>query len=519
MTLENKLTDSKYPCILLSGIIALAALFYYPTLKSYFIVDDFMWLEVVADRGLSQIGSFFTDVRSVGFYRPFIKLSFWLDYCIYGINQQGYHITNIILHCINIVLVFMLIMRLCKNNKTAILSCLIFALHPMHTESISYLSGRTELIHGLFYLTCLLSFIGYLGNQSNRRLNYLSLAAFILSLLTKETAVSLIIILYLTDLLFRFKNNQKINLLDNKAIYAPYVVFLFAYIILRQFVIGATVYKIRFDDMLFRPIYYFMRIFMPVNMQSPWIKSIASIITQNIILLIPIGLFFLFVLYYISYHLLYKESREDRYLLYYCLCWIVIIFFPVYFNPGERYAYLPSIGSALISSMLIIKGLERLQSGGRIAAKIAKPLLGIILIGIISFCYVRITERNAIFDKVGKIARNSITQLIQLQPEILQGTILYFINPPEYWIRESEIWTRPFFTTFDKAVRVYYHDLSLNIYYSREDRLIEQKDKIDFLIKSGFKKAIESKTDVLVFEYGKDGLSEKQAEYRRLVSD
>ena len=92
---------------------------------------------------------------------------------------------------------------LIKNKEIATLAALIFAIHPMHTESIAYISGRTELIHAVFFLISVICFIKYLqGRERSKGLYYGTLLTFSVSLLTKETAVSLIVVFFLSELFF-----------------------------------------------------------------------------------------------------------------------------------------------------------------------------------------------------------------------------------------------------------------------------------------------------------------------------
>ncbi len=500
---------TKYYLSLL-GILILMVAIYLPTLKAYFIVDDFMWINIVGGKGWQEIPAFFTKLSGVRFFRPFIKLAFWFDYSLYGLNQMGYHLTNLILHACNIILAFCLCYILSKKMGIATLAALIFALHPMHTESISYISGRTELIHAVFFLTSLICFIKYIqGKEKSRGLYYGSLITFGLSLLTKETAVSLIVVFFLSELFLRFQQNEGRKWPSNWKKYTPYLVILISYIILRQFIIKANVYPIRYDAIWYRPIYYFIKIFTPVNVHSPTFITISQNLTLSIIIVLSLMLGLYGIYYY-----LHNDLKEQKPLLLYCLSWIVVIFFPVYFNPGERYAYLPSIGSSLICALIISQGIQKIKRHSNASAYVA---WGAVIVGIVSFSYTRITERNIVFYKVGGMARTAISQLVSQKPVIPKGATLYFINPPEMWVRESEIWTRPFFSTFDDAVQLNYHDSSLKIYYNPDKDLTKENAKLSFLLKSGFKQQLEMNKEVLVFEYRQGNLLERTTEFKRLL--
>lgn len=501
----NKISNYRLYHLSLLGILTLSAIIYYPTLKAYFITDDFMWINIVADKGWQAIPSFFTKLSGVRFFRPFIKLAFWCDYSIYGLDQTGYHLTNLILHLVNTVLVFSLCYSISRNRNLTAIATLIFALHPMHTESISYISGRTELVHAIFFLTSLLCFMKYLKTKGSKSLYYSSIIAFTFSLLTKETAVCLVMVLFLSELFIRFEQKETGGLLENWRRYIPYLLILGSYIILRQFVIKANVYPIRYDGIWFRPIFYFIKVFVPINMHA---FAQQSLVIKSITALSFMGAF------WGIFHYLYNDLKEHKQLILYCLLWIVIIFFPVYFNPGERYAYLPSIGSSMILALIINQGLQKLKHHGAVGAYI---VLGAVILGIVSFSYKRISERNIVFFKVGEIARTAVFQLVSLRPEISEQATLYFINPPELWIREGEIWTRPFFDTFDDAIRTNYHNPLLEIHYNQDESLTETEDKISFLLKNGFKERMGS-GEALIFEYQQNQLVDKTAEFKQLLT-
>lgn len=502
----NNTSNSRLSYLSLLGILALSAIIYSPTLKAYFITDDFMWINIIADKGWQAIPSFFTKLSGVRFFRPFIKLAFWFDYSTYGLDQTGYHLTNLILHSVNTILVFSLCYIISRNWNVTAIATLIFALHPMHTESISYISGRTELTHALFFLTSLICFIKYLNAKESKGLYYGSIIAFIFSLLTKETAVCLVAVLFLSELFIRYEQNEGGGLLKNRQRYIPYLLILICYIILRQFVIKANVYPIRYDNIWFRPIFYFIKVFAPINMHS--------FAQQGLVIKSITALSFILILGSVFY-CLYDDLKSHKRLILYCILWIVIIFFPVYFNPGERYAYLPSIGSSMILALIINQGMQKLKHRNAAGAYVG---LAAIIIGIVSFSYIRIAERNAVFFKVGEIARRAVSQMISLRPEIPENAVLYFINPPEIWIRESEIWTRPFFLTFDDAIRTSYHNPSLKIYYNQDNSLAKTEDKISFLLNNDFEKKMEGNIETLVFEYQQNNLVEKTALFRQLLA-
>lgn len=90
------------------------------------------------------------DKGKVGYYRPVITLSYMLDYSLWKQNSSGYHLTNLIFHVLNSVTIYLLVLLLSGSLICSLLVSLLFAVHPIHTESVSWIAGRTDLIASFF---------------------------------------------------------------------------------------------------------------------------------------------------------------------------------------------------------------------------------------------------------------------------------------------------------------------------------------------------------------------------------
>lgn len=186
--------------------------------------NDFVWddyLNIVDNRaiqspdGLSQIFSreYLTSPAelarlssdNVGFgeltYRPVATMTLLLDYRLWGLNPFGFHLTNLLIHVLNVLMVFILAEQLLDRRTFAFVAALIFAVHPIQGEAVMVASFREDLLALLFFLSAFLLYVKY---QENRRLvGYIgSLAAYGLAVFSKEMAVSLPIILFVYDKFF-----------------------------------------------------------------------------------------------------------------------------------------------------------------------------------------------------------------------------------------------------------------------------------------------------------------------------
>ncbi len=131
-------------------------------------------------------------------YRPIRHLSYALDFFFSGLNPVAYHISNIIYHAVASFLVFLIVAALTKDRRTALMAGLLFAVHPVQTDSVTYLSGRRDILCGLFFFAGFYAYVRY--RQTGRR-GYLggALIAYILSIFSKEMGVTLPVMFFLYD--------------------------------------------------------------------------------------------------------------------------------------------------------------------------------------------------------------------------------------------------------------------------------------------------------------------------------
>ncbi len=129
--------------------------------------------------------------------RPLLKLSYTANWTM-GWGVLGFHLTNLLIHLVNAYLVYRLSQLFVQQQSRSaalhhapLLAALLFAVHPIHTEAVSYISGRSASLMTLFYLAALLNYV--IGRTQNKSLNvYVTTPLlFVLALAVKETAVTL----------------------------------------------------------------------------------------------------------------------------------------------------------------------------------------------------------------------------------------------------------------------------------------------------------------------------------------
>ncbi|MBN2120588.1 MAG: tetratricopeptide repeat protein [Candidatus Omnitrophica bacterium] len=156
-------------------------------------------------------------------YRPLATLSFLAEYHIWKFSSLGFHLTNLLLHVMNGLLVFFLLLALLKDKKISFFASLLFLIHPVQTEVVNYASHRPELLMTLFLLA---SFTLYLKFTKLKNYLFLLLSSFFfaLSILSKEMGLVLILFIFLYNL-----TNSKKNYLD----LLPFIIIAAIYILLR----------------------------------------------------------------------------------------------------------------------------------------------------------------------------------------------------------------------------------------------------------------------------------------------
>jgi len=154
-------TDSKAvnrDAMVACGIWCLVFLVYVPSLSSGFIWDDDDYVTQNATlRTIEGLRQIWFDPQATPQYYPLVFTSFWIEYHLWGLHPAGYHLVNAVFHAANGVLVWLILRRL--SVPGAWLAALAFGLHPVHVESVSWISERKNVVSGLFYLLALLTLI------------------------------------------------------------------------------------------------------------------------------------------------------------------------------------------------------------------------------------------------------------------------------------------------------------------------------------------------------------------------
>jgi len=178
--------------LLLATLIA-----YLPAIRGGFIWDDDAYVtENRTLRDMEGLRRIWLDPGALPQYYPFVHTTFWLEYHLWGLRPGGYHLVNVLLHILNALLLGHVLSRLGVSG--AWIASFLFALHPVHVESVAWITERKNLLSALFYLLALCAYLRYRplvagkgGRQGSGYPYAASLLFFLLALLSKTIACTL----------------------------------------------------------------------------------------------------------------------------------------------------------------------------------------------------------------------------------------------------------------------------------------------------------------------------------------
>lgn len=175
--------------------LALVLVAYVPAIRSGWIWDDDDYIThnptLRSTLGLVQI---WLEPYDSPQYYPLVFTSFWIEFQLWGLTAGPYHLTNVLLHGFNAWLIWRLLVRL--EVPGAWLAAAVFALHPVHVESVAWVTERKNTLSALFYLTSVLAFLEHVETKS-RAWYALALGAFLAALLSKTITCTLPAVLFL----------------------------------------------------------------------------------------------------------------------------------------------------------------------------------------------------------------------------------------------------------------------------------------------------------------------------------
>ncbi len=351
-------------------LITLTTIVYINSFSNSFHFDD--KYAILGDRlirSLHNLPAIFSDI----FRRPILRATFALNYHFGGLNVFGYHLFNLILHIVVAIEVYFLAELLSaeflKKDDTAFpfLSSLIFAIHPLHTGSVTYIASRSAVLATAFFLLSFILFLKGLANHNKKRVYYLlSIGFFILSFGTKEIVVTLPLVITVYACLRHNKDMRSFLKAHSKRV-LPFFIVLAGYLLARKLILTSVVPvdKRIYEDVL-PPyqyfltqlnviVFYYLRwLLLPlggpnVDPDIPAENSFFDISTVSAAIII-------IALLITAYLLRRKQPIISFGILWYFITLLpTSSIFPLGDLAVERHVYLPSVGFSLIAGFLLAR--------------------------------------------------------------------------------------------------------------------------------------------------------------------
>ncbi len=390
---------------LLPLIVFLAPIIVYSvTLKAGFVYDDNV--QVLTNpwiRDLSRIPELFVSStmsflrgQTANTYRPVFYIVYMAEYLLFGLSPWGWHLVNLLLHGLNALMVYRLAALFIRGGTGIdtpsaatpphpmagpLVAGLFFGLHPVNSEVAAWVGTIPELVFTLMVLTALILYIRSDGAGERRPL-YIgaSIACFTVGLYSKETAMSLVILIPLYELIRR----GLLGSLGRWRVFSLYLVPAVIYMVMRTYALGGmtqmTLIKMTpYEGLLNVPALvarYLGKLLLPMGLTIIYdfepVRSAAE--PLFIIGLLACGAFAALAFY----------TRKNRRELFFLL-WILVPILPVLYMPilsvggfADRYLYLSTAGFACLAGLIVARAAER--RGGWILTPATATALAAVII-------------------------------------------------------------------------------------------------------------------------------------------
>ncbi|MBT3209334.1 MAG: tetratricopeptide repeat protein [Bacteroidetes bacterium] len=349
---HKSLIALKYSYFWLAGILITSIISFYPAIFASFTNwDDPSYVlqnQLIRNLSFESIKKIFSSTFN-GMYQPLTMLSFSIDYYFAKNQAWFYHFINIALHLINTIAVFWLCKMLFKELKIAIIVAFLFAIHPMHVESVAWITERKDLLYSLFFLLSINTYIKYLKEES-KIFYFISLALFVFSLFVKSQAVTLALCIIAIDFfldrkLFSFK-----VILEK----APFLILAIIFgIFTIYFSEGEETQYSVFEKFIYAGYGYFIYIFkliIPINLSAIYPYPDQIPFYYYILTALSLGILSSIIYFY------KKDKLLTFGLLFFTINIVLLLqFFPnTYSIISDRYSYISSIGIFVLIAYLYL---------------------------------------------------------------------------------------------------------------------------------------------------------------------
>lgn len=315
------------------------------------------------------------------FYRPMQMLTYMLDYHLWKLDQRGYHLTNILLHICAALALYWLVTIFYHHQILSLLTGILFVSHPIHTEAVTYISGRADSLALLFMLLCFIFYIKHLQAKGIGTFG-LMIATYLCALLSRENSFILPPLLLLYH--YSFKVKLKIGpFLSVTCVAFIYLVWRFIHF--NPDLSHQTLLLQRIPGIFVALADYIRLLLLPFNLHMEYGARLFAF--TDVRAMIGILLFSIIILY------AFRQKDRNPF-IFFSISWFFIALvpqsnlFPLSAYMAEHWLYVPSIGFFLI----LARGLNYfLTRDGK------KIIGGVLIVGLVGFYSCLTVKQNILW--------------------------------------------------------------------------------------------------------------------------
>lgn len=416
---------STRPWFIILGILIIATLAFLPSLGNDFVNwDDSVFLTsnpFIKSITPENLGQVFLKPLNGRFY-PLSLFSFMIEYRFFALNPFIFHLDNLVMHLVNVTLVFFILRLLNLKPPVYLLATLLFAVHPLQVESVAWISSRKDVLFAAFYLSAILCYLKSQPSYPRHRLAYFIMYAFFfLAMLSKPMAVTFPLVILLIEYYRKQKLSGKdfLNILPVSILGLLFCVLTLAAARVDKAFAGSHLFPLM--DRFFLSNYFIWTFLKKILVPYP-LSCIYPIPdkTNNFfppeiyvvsLLIIPIILMGIW-------------SRRSRVPVLYTLVTLFPVLHLIEINTSlfyERFTYLPSIGIFL----LMAGGIERVFALLEFS-KIRTAVFGVLGLMIMTLCL--LTAQRCLVWKNSEVLWTDVIRQFPLTPNA-------YINRADHYVR------------------------------------------------------------------------------------
>ncbi len=471
--IKEQQAGSKYFQFIVPLLIVIATLIIYNPSMQNGIMHGWDDTEYLLDKGVQEfdLKEIFTNYH-LGMYQPLAVMTIAMNFNSEAEGAGPYHATNLFLHILNILLVWLLLRKLSRKNTVAGIGAFLFAMHPMNVEAVAWISARSTLLFTVFYLGGILTYLRYTENKKPAWFIFTVLLA-LLALLSKSLAISFPLVLLVIDY-YQGRGWGKKQLLEKLPFFALSIVF-------GIFTVDAAqtyghITELQHDYSIFNRffilchtfVFYLVKFVVPIELSSiysyPELKGGSLPMIYYLSAILPLALI------YLIYRFWRKQKELIAGLLFFSIAIapVLPLFWSRVFIAADRYAYLSFIGLFLIAGLLIDRVINKKFIS---SAPVRYGAAGILVIYGIFLMYN--TNKQCTYWKDGGTLLTRAVVLSESAPSkalayFYRGNIMQNIAEKKHLdgqLSNNENMVRNAFTYFRDAVRDYDSTLVYNPQY------------------------------------------------------